>query len=183
MEGAFAWVGQLVEWLGSLIPRVMIVRATHGGVKFRQGRDVEEVKPGLIVYWPFVTEVDVIPVARQTQNLPTQCIETKDRVQVTVGGVVVYRITDVVKALSRNWDFTDTINDITLTAILPIIMRHSYDELLEKISNESIQKELTKAVRSKLRRYGVSVSSVGLTDFAKCIVLKNIGAGPALIEG
>jgi len=34
---AFDWIGQIVEWLGRFVPRLLIVRSTHGGVKFRHG--------------------------------------------------------------------------------------------------------------------------------------------------
>lgn len=178
MEGALDWIGQLVHWIASLFPRIRIVRSTHGGVKFQRGKTIKEIGPGLTVYWPIVTEIDIIPVARQTHNLPTQCAVTKDKVEVAMGGVVIYRITNVVKALSRNWDFNDTINDIALTAIIPVIMSHTYDELVEQIASNSIQHLLTQEVRSKLSRYGVTVSYVGLTDFSKCLVIKNVGNAP-----
>jgi regulator of protease activity HflC (stomatin/prohibitin superfamily) len=183
MEGAFTWIGQLIEWLGSLIPRIKIVRATHAGIKFQRGKHIKLIEPGLIVYWPIITEVDIIPVARQTHNMPTQCAVTKDRVPVSVGGVVVYRIKDVVKALSRNWDFTDTINDIAMTAIMPVILQHTYDELIVQIADGSIQKVLTNSVKRQLHRYGVSVASVALTDFARSLVVNNVGQPATIVIG
>jgi regulator of protease activity HflC (stomatin/prohibitin superfamily) len=183
MDGPFAWFSQVIEWFGSLIPRIKIVRATHAGVKFQRGKTIKLIQPGLIIYWPIVTEVDIIPVARQTHNLPTQCAVTKDRVPVSIGAVVVYRIKDVVKALSRNWDFNDTINDITMTALMPVVLLHTYDELIAQIGDESIQRVLTESVKKKLHRYGVAVASVGLTDFAKSMVVNNVGQPTTIVMG
>ena len=121
MDGALAWIGHIVEWLGKLIPRLVIVRSTHGGVKFKRGKYAIPIKPGVCAYWPIVTEVDILPVARQTHNLPSQSLTTRDGKTIVVSGVVVYEIRDVVSALAKNWDISDTINDITMCAITQVI--------------------------------------------------------------
>jgi len=172
---AFTWFGNLMEWFGSLIPKIKIVRATHGGVRFRGGKRIQEMKPGIHVYWPIVTEIDVIPVARQTHNLVTQCVMTKDGKQIVVGGVVIYSIVDVVKALSKNWDFNDTINDVSLTAIFSVIIDLTLDEVISKINDGSFEKTLTMEVRSNLRRYGVYAHRAALTDFSTCQTLNSVG--------
>lgn len=172
---AFAWLGNLMEWFGSLIPKIKIVRKTHGGVRFKCGHRVTEMKPGLHVYWPIVTEIDVVPVARQTHNMVTQCVITKDGKQLVVGGVVVYSIIDVVKALSKNWDFNDTINDVSLTAFFAAIIRRSMDELISEINKGTFEKDLTLEVRSNLRRYGVYVHRAAMTDFSTCQTINSVG--------
>lgn len=181
MESAFAWLGSVMEWLGSFVPRIKIVRSTHAGVKFKHGKHPQPIGPGIHIYWPIVTEMDIIPVARQTHNLPTQSLLTKDGRQVVVGGVVVYAITDILSTLSKNWDIADTINDITLLAISDVVTSHELDYLHSNL-NDAVQKALTKATRKQLRQYGVKVYRTALTDFSTCMVIKNIGGqgGPIL---
>ena len=125
METAFAWLGEIMNWVGKWFPRLLIVRSTHAGVRFRHGKRPEALLPGLRVYWPLVTEVDVIPTARQTHNLPTQALTTSDGKKVVVSGVVVYRIKDIVATMARNWDVSDTLNDISMVAITKIITTHT----------------------------------------------------------
>lgn len=180
MESAFAWLGSLMEWLGAFIPRIKIVRSTHAGVRFRHGRHARELKPGLHVYWPLVTEVEIIPVARQTANLPSQSLLTKDGKQVVVGGVVVYEIRDIVATLSRNWDVADTINDITMVAITDVVTSHDLAYLMENVTG-TVQLELTRVTRKKLRHYGVKVYRTALTDFSTAIVIKNIGGSSSTL--
>ena len=84
METAFAWLGEIMNWFGKWFPRLLIVRSTHAGVRFRHGKKPEALMPGLRVYWPLVTEVDIIPTARQTHNLPTQALMTSDGKKVVV---------------------------------------------------------------------------------------------------
>ena len=38
METAFAWLNQLVQTFYRFLPHILIVRATHGGVKWVRGR-------------------------------------------------------------------------------------------------------------------------------------------------
>jgi regulator of protease activity HflC (stomatin/prohibitin superfamily) len=176
MDGALDWIGQLVQWIGSLIPRIRIVRSTHAGVKFQYGKRIKRIDPGLMVFWPLVTEVEIIPVKRQTHKLPAQCAATKDEKEITVKGSVIYTIPNVVNALSRNWDFLDTIEVIASTEIESEFLKHTYAELIQLIACDSIQQSLTTLVREKLKPYGVRISYVGLTDFAKCLVLNNVGS-------
>jgi regulator of protease activity HflC (stomatin/prohibitin superfamily) len=180
MDAAFAWLGHLAEWFGMFIPRIKIVRSTHAGVRFRHGKTPREIKPGIIVYWPIVTEVDIIPVARQTHNLPSQSLLTKDGKTVVVGGVVVYSIIDIVACMSRNWDITETINDITMVAIAKVITSHSLQYLQENLTGD-ILLQLTRETRRRLRPFGVKVYKTALTDFSTCMVIKNIGGGRGTI--
>jgi hypothetical protein len=143
---AFAWIGQIIETLGKFIPRLTIVKATMGGVKWRSGKTVKPMMPGLHVYWPIVTEIELIVTARQTLNLPTQVLMTKDRQKVVVGTVVVYRIKDIVQAIGeKNWDVDTTISDITKTAIVSEIAKLTLDELLAGVVDESVNNRLTKS--------------------------------------
>jgi regulator of protease activity HflC (stomatin/prohibitin superfamily) len=176
METAFSWISEIAQWLGRFIPRLLIVRSTHAGVKFRHGKRPEPLAPGLRFYWPLVTEVEVIPIARQTHNLPTQALLTADGKKVVVSGVVVYKIKDIVATIARNWDVSDTINDITMVAIMQVVTTHTLEYLLKHLTDE-VQDKLTHETRKKLRVYGVGVYWTALTDFAECLVIKNISSG------
>ena len=178
MDSAFAWIGNIVEWLGRLIPRIEIVRATHAGVKFVRGRKVKKMPPGLHVYWPITTEVCQIPAARQTHNLCTQTLMTKDRQAIIIGVVVVYSITDIVQALSDNWDVSDTISDITQTAVVSVVATTDLEIILSTIT-EKVEHELTKATRERLKQYGVKVHKCAVTDFAPSQVIRVIADAPA----
>jgi regulator of protease activity HflC (stomatin/prohibitin superfamily) len=176
MEAAFAWLDKLMQALGSIFPRILIIRSTHAGVRFRHGSKASPLLPGLRVYWPLVTEVEVIPTARQTHNLPTQALLTSDGKKVVVSGVVVYSIVDVVATIARNWDVSDTLNDISMVAITKIVTTHTLEYLLQHLTDE-VQDKLTHETRRRLRRYGVSVYWTALTDFSECLVIKNISSG------
>lgn len=175
----FEWLSEFFQFLGSLFPRLAIVRATHGAVKFVHGNKVKELKPGLHVYWPFLTDFLEIPTARTTYNFSEQVVMTVDEKSLAVSGVLVYQITDVVKALSKSYDVDDTIGDIGNTAIMETLSGKKLKDLMEAQRSGELTKELTKTCRSRLCQFGVKVISAALTDFSTCQVLKIMGGAGA----
>lgn len=176
MDQALSWVGDIVRALLQFIPRRIVIRATHRGVRYRWGKKPLEMKPGFHIFWPLVTEVDTIVVARQSLNIPPQVLTTACGKEVSVGGYIVYGISDVVLAIGeRNWDVDGTVREIAASAIVSVVAQITFDELLELIKNGSLRKRLRVECRKQLRQYGVSVRDCGLTDFAKCRVHRVIG--------
>lgn len=173
METAFGWLSEVFNAILSLVPRIVIIRATHGGVKWRRGKHIIAMPPGLHIYWPLMTEIEVMPTARQSKNIPIQHLTTKDGKKVAIGVVVVYRIKDVVQAFGgANWDVDTTVNDISQAAVVCQIAGRTHDELLTMIGAGILNGPLTEATRKELSKFGVSVLRCKLTDFAECRVLK-----------
>jgi len=173
MESAFAWLNQLIEAFYRLFPRVLIVRATHGGVKWVRGKKIKPLLPGLHLYWPLVTEVEIVVTARQTLAIPDQVLATRDDKGIVVKTLVVYRIPDPVRAIGKmNWDVDTTINDMTQAAVVRVIATHTYDEIMHGMADETLTTTLTREVRKELRQFGVHVTRCKLVDFAKCRVYK-----------
>jgi regulator of protease activity HflC (stomatin/prohibitin superfamily) len=175
MDAAFAWLSQIVEALLQLIPRRVIIRATERGVKWSLWREPQEMMPGIRFYWPLITDIEVTVVARQTINLPTQSLLTKDGQTVVVGGVVIYKISDVVQAIGKiNWSPEDTAGDITQAAIVEVISGRTSDNILKNISGE-VEKQLTSICRKQLRQFGVHVSRAALVDYSTAMQLNHSG--------
>ena len=178
MDAALGWLGQVVEALLQFIPQLKIIRATHEGVRWKRGKFLCRMKSGLHIWWPLVTEIEEIVVARQTLNMSVQTLETKDHKQVIAEGFVVYRIHDVVKAIGkRNFDVDSTICDIAQAAIVEFVMSHSLSELKEGIADRDsdLSRKLTTDCRKQLRQFGVSIQRCGFTDFSTTKVYRMIG--------
>ena len=166
MEAAFAWLGQIFEALLQFVPRRIIVRATEGGVKWSLWREPKEMKPGIRVYWPLISDIEVGTVARQSFNTPTQPLQTKDEKEVVAGGVVVYKISDVVQAWGAlNHDPANTAQDIVQAVIAQVVSSHTHEYILRELQGE-IEKEITTEARKQLRQYGVYVNRAGLAAFS-----------------
>lgn len=170
----FSWIGDIVEWLLCFFPRLVIIRTTNRAVKFKCGKKLVLVEPGLMMYWPLVTEVLHIAVVRQTINLPTQRLVTKDGKRVVASAVVVFTISDPIQAVGLSWDWEETIRDISMASVAAIITGGEYDSLVSTLSRE-LRVDLTNECRLQLKKYGIRVQKCLLTDFcpANVIALSN----------
>jgi len=175
----FSWLSDIFNALLKFIPRPIIVRATHGGVKWRFGKWVCELKPGWHWIWPLTTDHEIIVTARQTNHQPGQALTTKDKKQVVVSVLVVFSVKDIIKAIGeQNWDVGTTVNDISQAAVVDVITKWNLDELMEHASDK-VRDDLTDEVRKQLRQFGVYVHKVALTELSLCRVFKIISKGEA----
>lgn len=179
MNSALGWLGQLMEKLLSLIPELVIIRATHMGIKWRWGKKVIQLSPGVHIYWPIVSEVMLYVVARQTYNLPTQALITKDGKQIVIGPVIVCNISDVIKAYGEtNWDIGSTIKDITQSTVVRVITGMTLKEIqggLAEGKRSKLNLLLTNTARKELKPFGVNIQRCCITDFSTCTVYKKYG--------
>jgi len=188
METALGWLGDVFRAILKVFPCLVLVRATHAGVKFRHGSDVIKMthengarriginfwgyvpfptimRTGVHFVWPLVTEHEVVPIKRQTINLVQQYLSTGDNKKVGVGGIVVYEVSDVEKLLTECHDYDETIQDISLSGIKKVITSREFNFLLKQ--NSRVDAELTKTLRKDLSRFGIKVIKVTLSDFAE----------------
>ncbi len=173
MEGAFGWLGSLMEWFGAFFPRLDIIKKTHGGVAFVRGKNVKEVKPGLVLWWPLWTELMTYPVVRQSLNLPSQTLTTKDGKSVTVGAVVVYTVEDIITALTKQWDLAETVQDLSMAAVCDFITSSDFAWINQ--NRAVVKQQLTEQVVGELGEYGIAVRGAWLTDFAQAKVISIAG--------
>lgn len=183
MAEAFGWLGRIFEFLIDLFPRLAICRANHAGVKFKHGKTVKEIQPGLFWYWPLVSEITLIPTARQTLNLPAQKLTTKDGVTVSVEGVVVYHVRNVKQALVDTWDHDDTISDVALKALVRCVCARKFEAFVPQLVEGEIEKELTAACHDELKPFGVRVAQFFVSDYTRCTVFAHVGGGQGAVLG
>jgi regulator of protease activity HflC (stomatin/prohibitin superfamily) len=174
-----AWIGKFIDVVFIWCPRRFHVKATHGAVKFIRAKAVE-CKPGCHWYWPWTSTVEEIATAEQTHNLPTQAIENNGTKPLAVSGVIVYKVTDTLAALSKSFEVDDTINDVGLTAIMEIVGPKTKAELKKALKSGSLTKQLTFMTRRRLKKYGIYVERCSLTDFTSCMPILNLGDGPTV---
>ncbi len=167
----------LAQWLQVItdfIPRMSIMPATHLGVKYKYGKNVSEIKPGMYFYWPLVTDVYNLAVKRQTVNVPTQTIYAACGQSISAGCVVVFEITDIIKALYETWEIDETITDEAEALLAQVIVK------IESIDTDitELNKDLTREMRKRLSQYGVTVKRANIRDFAPSKVYRIIGSTP-----
>lgn len=130
MDTALGWIGDLVRYFASWFPRPLIVLATHRAVKFVFGRRVKVLSPGFYWYIPAITEVYLLPVVEQTDDLPVQSGVTKDMKAVAIGGTICYRIYDVAKAAGQCFEISHIIRDRSMAVYNEFAASHTFSQIL-----------------------------------------------------
>jgi len=172
MDAAFAWLSELVNWFGKFFPRLKIVRKTHEGIAFVHGYRTKHLLPGLVWWWPLVTEIVVIPVVRQLSHLAPQTLCTKDGRTVVCGGIIIYLVTDIEQYLVNNEDAAEAIAEISLAVVRSVVVTHTFSEIQEK--RVDIDAILTMEASRALKDFGVTVVNMRLSDFAPAFALSLI---------
>lgn len=170
----FESLGQLLEWMASWIPRLGIMPPTHGGVRFRRGRVVREIKPGVYVYLPILTIIKTIVVVDRPVNLPTQTLQTLDGQAVAAAIVVLVDVIDVERACTRTENVDEMISNVALAATTDLLSRSTLQWISANITGDA-RVRLTKKCRKDLHPYGVRVKNAFFSDLCPATVLRLIG--------
>jgi hypothetical protein len=172
MGEAFGWLGQLMEALICIFPHREIVPSTHGGVRFRYGKDIPLPLGGSVIwYWPLVTKIQTYPINRQTCNLENQTLTTIDGKVIGLSGIVVFEVPDPHTFLTKVWDGEDTIRDIVLGNLSEYVETHTMEEFRQGF------RAVKRKVRSALQGFGIHVVKVALSHNVECDRI--IGLWPA----
>lgn len=179
MDSALAWIGQIAQWVGSFFPRWTTLDMTQGAVKtegfflpprfrkFKAPVRITPCGPGIHWWWPATTKWEDYPVAFQTDNLPSQTIETVDGEGITVGGMISYRVSDIGLLLTQCHSPVMVMRTVTLPAIHAVVCKMTWSELKEAQRRGTIVTKLRNESKKRLAEFGIDVDSVELTDMVR----------------
>ena len=151
----------LSQWIRELLP-IVIVPEYEDGIILRFGKYYKTMSPGVYFKIPFFDEVLTYHTVMTTLALPSQSLYTIDKQNLVVKGVVKYSIVDVKTFLLEVYDAQDAISDMAQGIIKNIII----SKTLEECTHTDIDSNLTKKVRSEIKKWGVDIQQVTLTDVA-----------------
>jgi regulator of protease activity HflC (stomatin/prohibitin superfamily) len=151
----------LSTWANEILPFI-IIPSYEEGVVLRMGKYNKMLKEGIHFKIPFFDNVLTHHTVMTTLSLPAQSLYTIDNQNIVVKGVVKYKIADVKTFLLEVYDAKDAISDMTQSIIKNIITNKTVHQCL----HEDIDNMLTKKSRVEIRKWGVDVQQVTLTDLA-----------------
>jgi regulator of protease activity HflC (stomatin/prohibitin superfamily) len=185
-EGALAWVGQIANWIGAWIPTWRVLDTTEGAIKFegfflpapcrryKAPLRITVCGPGVHWFWPAFSSFQHYPTAIQTDDLPTQTMESADGVSFIAGGMVTYSVPDLEKLLTQTHSAMKMIQVLTLAAIHDVCCRMPWEALVDEQRKGTLDTKLRNAAQKFLTRYGVKVEACMLTDLARSRVFRLI---------
>lgn len=164
MESVFGWLGDIFRSILRIFPQLIIVRKTHNLVKFICGKNVQIKPPGIYFWWPLITEIELVPVVRQTTHLHRQYLTTKDDRCIGVSSILIYEVENTEKLFTLTWDYEDTICDYGTKAVKKIVCGHTLQELLSM--GMAVDTKLCEELSPDLKHYGIKTMVFTLVDLA-----------------
>ena len=151
----------------------VIVAQYEEGVILRLGIFTRRAKPGLNVKLPFFESVLTTEVVPTTMQLTPQTLITADNSSVVITAIVKYRIKDTKLFLLEIYDSVDVINDVVQGNVRQIIAATDSD----KLADLEIEKNVLRASRKDISKYGVYLEKIVFSDIAKIKSLRLLTNG------
>lgn len=123
------------EKIGGLIP-VRMNFSYEQSVRFTLGKEGPVIKkPGPVFFIPFVQSVESIDIRFDTMDIANISVESSDKVALTLGGVLGYRVSNARKCITRIGYIDDAKADLerSLRGIVSSVARkQTYDTIMAR---------------------------------------------------
>jgi regulator of protease activity HflC (stomatin/prohibitin superfamily) len=149
---------------GRELLEVAAVAAGSVGLLFHDGRYRETLEPGVHAFWRGEGSFQVIQVDLRERALDVsgQEILTADRVTLRLNAVVVFRVSDPVRAVTGVEDYAQALYRAAQLALREIVGTRELDALLA--DKDGVARQLEQTLRAGAAGLGVEVGSAGIRD-------------------
>lgn len=140
-------------------------------VVLRLGRYKKTLDPGFHFVMPFAIDTVLKDnVVFETTDLPAQSITTKDGKNIVASAVVGWRTRDIRKLLIDVEDAETVLTDAGRGSVRQVLCSKTWHEI--QTGGDTLDEELTKAIRTKAFRWGIEVVDVTFSDLCRTMVLR-----------
>ncbi|MFH1442549.1 MAG: slipin family protein [Candidatus Micrarchaeota archaeon] len=157
-----------------------VVDQYERAVKFRLGKYVGTLEPGLNIVIPIIERIHMVDMRLQTIDIPAQQVITKDNVPVEVNGVIYFRVSDPAVAIIKIQNFSYAISQYAQTALKDVVGGMTLDQLLAE--RDEVGKEIEALVEKETKEWGMDVEVIKMQDIDMPEELKRIMSRQAAAE-
>ncbi len=150
-------IALIQQFINELVP-FFIIDEWDEGIVLRAGRYRRVVKAGFYFKIPFLDSIWKYTVITQSIDIPPQSVTTADGYNVVVKGIIRFSIFDIKAFLMNITQPADVLSDTAGGMIRAIIEDTSWYEI------DDIDKKLTAEVGKFVKKWGIKVEKVTLTD-------------------
>jgi regulator of protease activity HflC (stomatin/prohibitin superfamily) len=150
-------IGLIQQFFHELTP-LFIIDEWDQAVVLRNGKFRKVVGAGLYFKIPFFDSIWRYTVITQSIDIPPQSVTTADGKNVVVKGIIRFSVVDIKAFLLNITQPADVLTDTTGGMIREIIEDTEWSGLID------IDKKLTSEVGKFVKRWGIKVERVTLTD-------------------
>ena len=159
---AVAFTALAVLVVLALALSLKIITQYERGIVFRLGRLRPVYEPGLHLVVPFLERLVRVDTRVVTLTIPPQEVITEDNVPARVNAVVLFNVTDPVKAVMEVENYAIATSQIAQTTLRSVLGRVDLDTVLAHRS--ALNADLRDIIEKLTEPWGVQVSVVEIKD-------------------
>src|SRR5512144_2796242 len=139
-----------------------VLREYERGVVFRMGHVRPLYEPGLVFLIPLIDRMVRVDQRVVTLTIPPQEVITRDNVPARVNAVVMFQVTDPLKAILAVENYAVATSQIAQTTLRSLLGRADLDTLLAH--REDLNSDLRTIIEKQTEPWGVEVRVVEIKD-------------------
>jgi len=152
----------LVFFVIFILAGIRIVYEYKRAVKFRFGKYVSLLQPGIRWIIPLVDRIQLVDIRVITINIQKQEVMTQDNVPCHINGVLFFRIEDATKAILEVEDYVFAISQMATATLRDVCGKVELDTILSK--REEIGRNIKEIVELETKVWGISIQDVKIKD-------------------
>lgn len=145
-----------------LLGGIRIVFEYKRALKFRFGKYIRTLNPGLRWIIPFIETIQIVDIRVITINIDSQEVMTEDNVPCSIDGVVFFKIEDPEKAVLEVEHFKFAIMQLAQAALRDVCGKVELDTILSK--REEMGKNIKSIVEYETKEWGIVIKDVKIKD-------------------
>lgn len=145
-----------------ILSGIRVVYEYKRAVKFRFGKFVSLLSPGLRWIIPVVDRIQLVDIRVITINVQKQEVMTQDNVPCHINGVLFFRIEDATKAILEVEDFVFAISQLAQASLRDVCGKVELDTILS--NREEIGRNIKEIVEKETEIWGITIQDVKIKD-------------------
>ncbi|TLP81457.1 slipin family protein [Maribacter sp. ACAM166] len=145
-----------------LFSGIRIIFEYKRAIKFRFGKYIKTLQPGLQWIIPFIETIQIVDIRVITFNIDSQEVMTEDNVPCSIDGVVFFKINNPEKAVLEVEQYKFAITQLAQAALRDVCGKVELDTILSK--REEMGKNIKEIVEQETKEWGIEISDVKIKD-------------------
>lgn len=158
----------MVEWLSAFLERITAwcpkfykVPPTHRLVKWSSCQEGTLHGPGIIWYWPIVTDVEEVDIRWKSLLTHVQTVTLIDGTTVSARTLTRWKPEKPLDCVTNEEDYADTVAETAQSILVDVLSTCNCDMLK---SSKALNVALTLAMQEEMRDIGVKVKKCKFTE-------------------
>lgn len=145
-----------------LLVGVEIIYQYQGGVKYRWGRLIKDLSPGLHFAFPGLERIKKYNLRVLTLEVPKQSTISQDNIPLEVNAVVNFKVRDPSTVATRVENFKYAVSELSQVAVLNLVGANELNTLLSE--RKKVANQIQQWLMDEVQDWGIEIKGVAIRD-------------------